>query len=232
VDIEENIRRQQPCYDKLSSSDDGDEKISNRGSKPRTYAPVRRQDLEILSQLDSKEAPVGDDYISIEHLDKLLLQGCRSEFYQFNNDFEQILKFKPIHKVHMSTIDINLEISYQSLQSLAIENRIYSMEDRISQMELELDLKDYYEIKRPTVVFFSNKSQSSQQLNVTRYDILSDTYMSSDIKLNSLGRFDPLKWNDGSGWTALSHPSNNSIFLINGPNIFLFDNQNELMLKK
>jgi hypothetical protein len=61
----------------------------------------------------------------------------------------------------MSTIDINLDISYQSLQSLAIEDRIYSMEDRISQMELELDLKDYYEIKRPTVVFFSNKSQSS-----------------------------------------------------------------------
>ena len=34
------------------------------------------------------------------------------------------------------------------------------------------------------------------------------------------------------GWTALSHPSNNSIFLINGADIFLFDNQNELMLKK
>jgi hypothetical protein len=97
-------------------------------------------------------------------------------------------------------------------------------------MELELDLKDYYEIKRPTVVFFN--AQSSQQLNVTRYDILSDTYVASEIKLNSLGRFDPLKWNDGKGWTVLSHPSNNSIFLINGPNIFLFDNQNELMLKK
>ena len=50
--------------------------------------------------------------------------------------------------------------------------------------------------------------------------------------MNSLGRFDPLKWNDGLGWTALSHPSNNSIFLISGPNIFLFDNQNELMLRK
>lgn len=56
--------------------------------------------------------------------------------------------------------------------------------------------------------------------------------MASEIKMNSLGRFDPLKWDNGNGWTALSHPSNNSIFLINGPNIFLFDNQNELMLKK
>jgi hypothetical protein len=67
---------------------------------------------------------------------------------------------------------------------------------------------------------------------VTRYDILSDTYLSSDIKVNSLGRFNPLKWNHGEGWTALSHPSNNSVFLINGPEVFLFDNQNELMLLK
>jgi hypothetical protein len=28
-------------------------------------------------------------------------------------------------------------------------------------MELELDLKDYYDIKRPTVVFFSNATNSS-----------------------------------------------------------------------
>ena len=50
--------------------------------------------------------------------------------------------------------------------------------------------------------------------------------------MNSLGRFNPLNWNNGQGWTALSHPSNNSIFLISGAEIFLFDNQNELMLKK
>ncbi len=62
----------------------------------------------------------------------------------------------------MNTIDVNLDISYQSLQSLVIEDRIYSFEDKIRQMELELDLKDYCEIKRPTVVFFSNHTQSSQ----------------------------------------------------------------------
>jgi hypothetical protein len=31
---------------------------------------------------------------------------------------------------------------------------------------------------------------------------------------------------------ALSHPSNNSIFLIDGPQIYLFDNQNEILLQK
>lgn len=125
-----------------------------------------------------------------------------------------------------------MEKSYKCLQSMAIEDRIHSCEDKIRILELELDLKDYYDIKRPTVVFFSNVCSNSHQLNVTRYDILSDTYLSSEIKANCLGRFNPSLWNEGKGWTALSHPSNNSIFLINGPDIFLFDNQNELMLKK
>ena len=125
-----------------------------------------------------------------------------------------------------------MEKSYKCLRSMVIEDRIHSCEDKIRILELELDLKDYYDIKRPTVVFFSNVSSNSHQLNVTRYDILSDTYLSSEIKANCLGRFNPSLWNEGKGWTALSHPSNNSIFLINGPDIFLFDNQNELMLKK
>jgi hypothetical protein len=59
--------------------------------------------------------PGGDEYISIEHFDKLLLQNCRTEFYQFNNDFEQILKFKPIRKINVSKVDISLEESYKSL---------------------------------------------------------------------------------------------------------------------
>lgn len=115
---------------------------------------------------------------------------------------------------------------------MIIEDRVHSCEDKIRILELELDLKDYYDIKRPTVVFFNNVSGNTHALNVTRYDILSDTYLSSEIKANCLGRFNPSMWNDGKGWTALSHPSNNSIFLINGSDIFLFDNQNELMLKK
>jgi len=39
------------------------------------------------------------EFISLEHLDKLLLQNVRSEFYKFNTRFEQILKFKPIRKI-------------------------------------------------------------------------------------------------------------------------------------
>ena len=62
----------------------------------------------------------------------------------------------------MSSIDINIENTYQSLQSLRIDDRIHSYEDKIRKLELELDLKDYYDIKRPTVVFFANPNKSSQ----------------------------------------------------------------------
>ena len=74
VDIEENIRRSE--FDKLSSSDDGDDikKMSTPKGK-RTGVPINRQDLHILQQVESREHthPGGDEYISIEHFDKLLL---------------------------------------------------------------------------------------------------------------------------------------------------------------
>ena len=47
----------------------------------------------------------------------------------------------------MSTVDINLDMSYQFMQSMNLDDRIISKEDKIRKMELELDLKDYYDIK-------------------------------------------------------------------------------------
>ena len=71
------------------------------------------------------------------------------------------MKFKAIRRIQLSSVDINIEKSYQSLQSLRIDDRIHSYEDKIRKLELELDLKDYYDIKRPTVVFFGNQTKSS-----------------------------------------------------------------------
>ena len=142
-----------------------------KGSPESNLSATPRQDIHgILSQIESEEinqhrsadALSTGEFISLEHLDKLILQNVRTEFYKFNTHFEQILKFKPIRKIQLSSIDINLEKSYQSLQSLHIDDRIHSFEDRIRKLELELDLKDYYDIKRPTVVFFSNPTQSTQ----------------------------------------------------------------------
>ena len=50
-----------------------------------------------------------DEDLSPEHVDKLRLQDIRSEFYHYNTEFEQILKFKPVRHVDLSNVEINLE---------------------------------------------------------------------------------------------------------------------------
>lgn len=50
---------------------------------------------------------------------------------------------------------MNMAATYNIFQSFKIEEIVESMEEKIKHLEVELDLKDYYDIKRPTVVFFS-----------------------------------------------------------------------------
>ncbi len=73
-----------------------------------------------------------------------------------------------------------------------------------------MDLGDYYDIKRPTVVFFKPEQKS---LKVMRYDIMSETFSETQVRLN---RVLPELFNI-SECKALQHPSNNSVFLITGP---------------
>ena len=47
----------------------------------------------------SLDSSASGEFIKLEHLDKLLLQNVRSEFYKYNTAFEQILKFKPMRKI-------------------------------------------------------------------------------------------------------------------------------------
>ena len=44
--------------------------------------------------------------------------------------------------------------AYYVFQSLSIEERVESLTAQIKQIEDELDLRDYYDIKRPTIVQF------------------------------------------------------------------------------
>ena len=78
-----------------------------------------RQNQHILSQMEqeqsSNEPRRGDEFVSAEHFDKLLLQDIRTEFYKYNTQFEQVLKFKPIRKVHTSRVEVSLEKSYEAL---------------------------------------------------------------------------------------------------------------------
>lgn len=63
--------------------------------------------------------------------------------------------------------------SYNIFQSFKVEEKIHSMDEQIKLLENQLDLKDYFDIKRPTVVQFS---MVNNQLKATRFDLLSETF--------------------------------------------------------
>ena len=112
-----------------------------------------------MEEQDNLQELEGDEHLKPEHVDKLILQDIRSEFYRYNSLFEQVLKFKPIRKVHMSRVEVCLEQSYESLQSIRVDEDLLSFDERIKDLEMELDLKEYYEIKRPTIVFFGTPAK-------------------------------------------------------------------------
>lgn len=96
------------------------------------------------------------------------------------------MKFKPIRKVNLSKVELNLEKSYEAMTGINIDQSLLSFDTKIREMEQELDLKDYYDIKRPTIVYFSKRrnklsNKDEQGLIVSRYDILSEKMMESEI---------------------------------------------------
>lgn len=61
------------------------------------------------------------------------------------------------------------------------------MEEQAKAICEEIDLKEYYEIKRPTVVMFhydqNGNGKGEKQMKVVRYDILSETQNESIVKM-------------------------------------------------
>lgn len=144
----------------------------------------------------------------LEKEDKKRVSIIRTKFYSLNEKFEQLLKFKPIRKLQLWSVEINLPATYNIFLALKIEDRVHCMSEHVRQLESQLDLKDYYDIKRPTVVFFN---QMNKQVRVARYDILSEAYSESMVKSANLQKNINIR-----ECKALCHPSNNSIFLIDG----------------
>lgn len=53
-----------------------------------------------------------DEGASLEKEDKLKVNAVRTQFYALNERFEQLLKFKPIRKLHLWHTEMNLESTY------------------------------------------------------------------------------------------------------------------------
>jgi hypothetical protein len=67
---------------------------------------------------------------------------------------------------------------------------------------------------------------------VRRYDILSESHNETNIRIPNILLKNQKSILNFKECKALSHPSNNSIFLLDGAQIYLYDNQNEILLQK
>lgn len=97
----------------------------------------------------------------------------RTIFYQLNERFEQLLKFKPIKQVETWTTELNMDAAYAMMDAFRIGEVTQSFEAQVKSLEIQLDLKDYFDIKRPTVVFFTqSQSLQKEKVTVSRFDLL------------------------------------------------------------
>ena len=72
---------------------------------------------------------------------------------------------------------MNVDAAYEMFGAFKIEESTESFEDHIKTFEQQLDLKDYYDIKRPLALFFtqqpsSNSSKTGQYITASRFDLL------------------------------------------------------------
>lgn len=121
---------------------------------------------------------------------------------------------------------MNLDASYNIFSAVKLEEKVKPLNEHLKELELQLDLRDYYDIKRPTVVFFR---RNNKQIRVKKYDILSGGIYEAVVKPINIQNLDHINIKECK---VLSHPSNNSVFLTDGPQIYHFDNQNDILLQK
>lgn len=50
---------------------------------------------------------------------------------------------------------MDTDAAYEMLKAFKVSEAVESLDEQVKQLESNLDLKDYYDIKRPTVVFFT-----------------------------------------------------------------------------
>lgn len=124
--------------------------------------------------MDEEEAEeLQCDVQKLEAEDRTRLNQVRSVFYHLNERFEQLLKFKPVRSVKSYKTSMNLDAAYEMMNAFKIDEETESFEEHIKSFEQQLDLKDYYDIKRPIALFFTqSSSQKTSTLTVSRFDLL------------------------------------------------------------
>ena len=106
---------------------------------------------------------------------------------------------------------MNLDSSYNIFSAIKLEEKVEPLNEQMKELEILLDLREYYDIKRPTVVFFR---RNSKQIRVKKFDIMSGGIHESIVKPINISSTNPINIKESK---AISHPSNNSVFLVDGP---------------
>ncbi|CDW71274.1 kelch motif family protein [Stylonychia lemnae] len=163
---------------------------------------------------------------SLEKEDKIRVNQVRTQFYSINERFEQLLKFKSVSKIQLWQTELNLNQTYNIFATFKLEEKFYSTEDKIKELEAQMDLKDYYDIKRPIVVFFY---QQNKQLRATKIDLLCDQVTQTNVKLVNPMISQTLNLRNCK---TVTHPSNNSVYIVDDAQLYQYDNNNDLILQK
>lgn len=64
---------------------------------------------------------------NLEKEDKKRILAARSRFYSLNEKFEQLLQFKPIRKLTMWQVEIDLTAAYQVFSAFSVQERVESL---------------------------------------------------------------------------------------------------------
>ncbi len=109
-----------------------------------------------MKRVDEEEAEeLQCDVQKRESEDRNRLNQVRAVFYQLNERFEQLLKFKSFRSVNLYKTQMNLDAAYEMMKTFKIDEEVESFDEHIKVFEQQLDLKDYYDIKRPIALFFT-----------------------------------------------------------------------------
>ena len=87
--------------------------------------------------------------------DKNRLTNVKSLFFQLNEKFEQLLKFKGLTSVQLWQTEMDTAGAREMLKTFKVSEYCESFEEQVKQLEHQLELKEYYDIKRPQAIIFS-----------------------------------------------------------------------------
>ena len=223
------IKQQLKLVEQSKTINTKQEKISEINQKLKeiheeTGNPFQSIKKPILDLLCGNE-----DQISNENS----INDLKHQFFILTQIFEEELKFKPISSIELSSLYVNLESALHILDTFKLlDNKLLPINQK---KELNPDVWKFNEkmqnIKRPVLLWFS-RSQDSNLCTILKYDLISHTLHKTVKTMKELNHCVNFMSLDLSNCECIRHPNCTSTYLIGPTFNLLYDNVNEIFLKK